>query len=110
GSQVVSLDEEAEEGAETVAARGGPVAELDEEVAEEEEAAVAPGPVREVVREKLIEPAPWGPLPVVFMVPCVIVMFFVGLLGFELIQTSTGYKAPGAITKIVGDLMGQKIR
>jgi hypothetical protein len=62
------------------------------------------------VREKLIEAAPWGPLPVIFMLPCVIVMFVVGLMGFELIQAAAGYKEPGLLTRTIAELIGQKIR
>jgi hypothetical protein len=36
-------------------------------------------------------PADWGPLPAVLLFPTVIVMFFVGLMGFELVQGMWGY-------------------
>ena len=108
GSQVVALDEEsADEAAETIA---GDVAEdLDVQVEEDEEA-VGVGPVREVVREKIIEPAPWGALPTVFMLPCVIVMVMIGIMGFELIQSTAGFKSAGFFTKALGELVGQKMR
>jgi hypothetical protein len=47
---------------------------------------------------------------VVFMLPCVIVMVLVGLLGFELIQSASGYKSPGFLTKAVSEMIGQKIK
>lgn len=113
-SQVVSLDEEADEGSATVATREGQaVAEVDEDfegIDEEGAVAVAGGPVRDVVREKVLQPAPWGPLPVVFMLPTLAIMLVVGLLGFDLIQTSNGYKAPGPVTKAIAELMGQKLK
>jgi len=108
GSQVVALDEEsADEAAETIA---GEVAEdLEVEVEEEEEGAAA-GPVREVVRERLIEPAPWGALPTVFMLPCVVVMILVAIMGFELVQSTAGFKSAGFFTRQIGDIVGMKSR
>jgi hypothetical protein len=121
GSQVVALDEEAvDESAETMA--GDVEIEVDEESAfgdldEEGEAVVeveedeeAVGPVRERIVEKMIEPAPWGAMPVIFMLPCVVIMILVGLMGFELIQSSTGYKQAGFITRTFGELLGQKMK
>jgi hypothetical protein len=128
GSQVVALDEEeADEGAATVAAKrrqgtagadlqaadvdfeqlgeeGAPEIEIEEEA----EAVAAGGPAREVVREKVLKPAPWGALPVVIMLPCVIIMFLVGLMGFEMVQHMTGYQPPGFMTKTIFELLGQK--
>jgi hypothetical protein len=40
----------------------------------------------------------------------VIVMVLVGLLGFELVQSVGGYKAPGFLTKAVAEMIGQKIK
>lgn len=122
GSQVVALDEEADEAAATVAAKGdeleetGPgfsalgEGEVDLESEEEGELVGAGAHVKEVVREKMLEPAPWGVLPVIFMLPCVVVMILVGLIGFELIQTTNGYKSPGFLTKAIGELIGQNIK
>lgn len=110
GSQVVALDEEsADEAAETIAGEIGEELEVQVE-GEEEEEGVGTGPVREVVREKIIEPAPWGALPTVFMLPCVIVMVVVGIMGFELIQSTAGFKSAGFFTKALGELVGQKMR
>lgn len=126
GSQVIALDEEAtDDAAATVAAkpRGKGKSKLaaDEDFAnidldEEGQPALAAddsalaGPVREVVREKLIEPAPWGVLPVIFMLPCVLIMCVVALMGFEMVQSSAGHKDPGFLTKTIADLMGKKIK
>jgi hypothetical protein len=107
GSQVVALDEEAaDEAAETIAG------ELGEEmvIEEEDEEAVGVGPVREVVREKLIEPAPWGALPTVFMLPCVIVMIVVAIMGFELVQSTAGFKSAGFLTRTLHGLVGSNAR
>jgi hypothetical protein len=117
GSQVIALDEEEapetpeEEGAEVaVEEEEGAGDFADVEVEGEEEEAEVTGAVREVVRTEYAKPAPWGALPVVFMLPCVIVMVLVGLMGFELVQSASGYKAPGVLTKAIGDLIGQKIK
>src|SRR5213076_2813921 len=55
---------------------------------------------------KLVPAAPWGAMPVVFMLPCVLVMFVVALLGVELVQSMSGYKSPGVLTRAIGDLLG----
>jgi len=48
-----------------------------------------------------LKPAPWGVLPTLFMFPCLIVMVLLGLLSFELVQSSTGFKPPGLLTTIL---------
>jgi hypothetical protein len=124
GSQVVALDEEEPE---TLIDGEGDVVVDDAQVEEEssdfadfdqdveagaEETGTRPkGKVRveTVVKEKLIEPAQWGILPVVFMLPCVIVMFMVALLGYEMVQTTATLKPPGPFTVAVADMFGQKI-
>jgi hypothetical protein len=112
GSQVVALDDEsADEAAETLAGELGEDLDVEAGVEEDEEEAVGVGgPVREVVRDRIIEPAPWGALPTVFMLPCVIVMIVVGIMGFELVQSTTGFRSAGFLTKALGDLVGQKVR
>jgi hypothetical protein len=101
GSDVVVLDEgEAFPGA----AEGEPGFEqLEGEPGEEVEEEPA-------VREKALPVAPWGALPVVFMLPCVIVLFLVGVMGFELVQSMVGHKPPGMVTKAVGSLLGQNMK
>lgn len=59
---------------------------------------------------KYVRPAPWGVFPVVFMLPCVVVMVLVGLLGFELVQSGNGYRPPGVLTKALADLMELKMK
>ncbi len=130
GSQVVALDEE--EDSETATDdEDGAVADdveveeessdfsaLDQDVevdaeegaevevdADEEEETSAPGKTRTVVKEKLLQPAPWGVMPIVFMLPCVIIMFLVGILGYELLQTSSGARPPGPLTAAIADMM-----
>ncbi|HEV3259342.1 MAG TPA: helix-turn-helix domain-containing protein [Gemmataceae bacterium] len=111
GSQVVALEGEAEadEEAATVArpalAEGEEGDEVDELLGEdigvgaegeeeyEEEAVGAPAAVA--------APAPWGVLPAAFMLPCVLVMFVVALMSFELIHDMWGYRQPYQPTSFV---------
>lgn len=124
GSQVVALDEEesVDEGAQTLAtadfdlpeedADAGGFGDLDVEAdaaepdadAEPEEAAERE--VQVVEKVKLIQPAPWGAMPVVLMLPCVIVMFLVGIMGFEMVQSSNGFRQTGFLTRTFAGLMG----
>ena len=128
GSQVVALDEEGEQ--ETAADDDGAAVVDDVEVEEEssdfadldddvevedddvevEAEAETQGRVRvkTVVEEKLIEPAQWGVMPVIFMLPCVIIMFFAGIIGFEAVQTSAGLRPPGPVTSAFAGIWGQK--
>jgi hypothetical protein len=104
GSQVVALDEEEFEGAE------GDIEAVEEGDIEAEEEVREKVVEREVVRERLIKPAPWGALPVAFMVPCVAIMVVVGIMGWELIQTSSGFKSSGVLTRSIADLAGLKVK
>ncbi len=116
-SQVVALDEEADAAATTRSGDESVLVEVDEgegfgdlDASVEEEGIVEVEGGRTIVKEKLLQPAPWGALPVVFMLPCVIVMVLVGLLGLELVQTGTGYKSPGMLTKAISGMVGQPIK
>lgn len=128
GSQVVALDEEADEVTVTDEEEEAVVddvegdeessdfSDLDQdvdggeegEVEVEDDEAVA-GETRTVVKEKLIPPAPWGVLPVVFMLPCVVIMFLVGILGYEAVQSSAGGKPPGVLTTTIAGWFGEKV-
>lgn len=129
GSQVVALDEEADEGAATIAAKrhpAGAALEAEEDLGFEqlgEESAVADIDIEQEEEDEEIAPAargqkvavavkaaPWGVLPVIVMLPCVVVMFLVGLMGLELVQHMTGYKPPGFLTKAISELVGQKAK
>ena len=106
GSQVVALDEE-----EFEAGEGDLEAVEEGDIEAEEEAEVREKVVeREVVRERWIKPAPWGALPVAFMVPCVAIMVVVGIMGWELIQTSSGFKSSGVMTRAIADMAGLKVK
>ncbi|MSQ94657.1 MAG: DNA-binding protein [Gemmataceae bacterium] len=120
-SQVVALDEE---DAATVADDDAAVVDdveveeessdfsaLDEDVqGDEDDEETAPrGRTETVIKEKLIPAAPWGVMPVIFMLPCVVIMFLVGILGYELVQTSTGLKPPGPLTLAIADILNQPV-
>jgi excisionase family DNA binding protein len=135
GSQVVALEEDSDvdEGAETIARprrqRGAPLLEeqeaedlLEEDMdfgdigtgaeAEEEEEEAAP---RAAVGAAVApaKPAEWGALPTLVMLPCVIVMFLVGLMGYELIHTMWGYHQPTPVSstllKPLAEMFGSKL-
>ena len=108
GSQVVALDEEeADEGAATVAKRRA-------EVAEEAEAGEIDELVGEEAAEEQLEPAAvaapaeWGKLPAILMIPCVLFMGLLAILSFELLHTMWGYNQPykptGAVLKPLADM------
>ena len=63
-----------------------------------------------MLRDRWIKPAPWGPVPVIFMLPCVIVMVLVGIMGWELVQTTSGFKASGMLTRSIADMMNVKVK
>jgi hypothetical protein len=128
GSQVVALDEE---DSETVVDDDAAVvddvdveedssdfSDLDADVQVDDEDAVdvdaeeetaSAGKTRTVIQEKLIPPAPWGVMPIIFMLPCVVVMFLVGILGYELVQTSAGLKPPGPLTQAIAEQLGTPV-
>jgi hypothetical protein len=91
-SEVVAIEEEAvEEDLEPI---------VDETEAEPVRAMAAPA-----------APVEWGPLPVIALIPCTFVMFFVGLMGFELLNSMWGFSSPnrgaGPIVKMVAGLFGE---
>jgi excisionase family DNA binding protein len=97
GSEVVALEDEenADAGASTVARprkkptkKAARVAdEIEEEIAEEDE---EEAPTRRAA--VAAAPANWGVLPALVMMPCVVVMFFVSIMGFEMIRGMWGYR------------------
>ena len=62
-----------------------------------------------VVKAQLLPAAPWGAMPVIFMVPCVVIMFLVGLLAFEMVQSTVSLKPPGPLTVTVASMFGSPI-
>jgi hypothetical protein len=122
GSQVVALDEdEADEGAATAVGRGKPrraaadddVEEIDDLLIEddiEDEEEVAP---RRLAPAASAAPASWGALPVAILGPCVLIMFVVGIMSFELLHGMWGYKTPhkptGFVTKTIAGWFNEKI-
>lgn len=107
GSQVVALEgEEADESSATVSYQKGRAApdegvETEEEVDEllEEEELEDIGEDEELVPRRApavaaAAPTEWGALPVALMAPCVIVMFLLGIMSFELLHNMWGYAQP----------------
>ena len=107
GSQVVALEEDevAEEGAETITGDEGDI-EVDEEEPRSKGRVREKVVIQEVIQDRWIKPAPWGWVPSAVMFPCVIVTILVGIMGFEMVQATTGYKSAGVITKNVSELFG----
>jgi hypothetical protein len=100
GSQVIALEEGeyADDGEQTVTGEYGDVEEeYDEEGAPVREKIV----VEEVIRDRWIRPAPWGILPTVFMLPCTAVMILIGIMTFEMLASSGGFKSSGVLTKAI---------
>ncbi|MBI3821069.1 MAG: hypothetical protein HY289_00140 [Planctomycetes bacterium] len=123
GSQVVALDEEdsaADDGAVVddveVEEESSDFADLDEDVEVEDEdveveaAGETITRTKTIIQEKLIPAAPWGVMPVIFMLPCVVIMFLVGILGYELVGSTVGNKPPGYLTVEIASLLGQKFK
>jgi excisionase family DNA binding protein len=118
GSQVVAVeDEEADDAAATVAApsrarrRAQPADEFEDlegEPAEAVEEEVEPA--RTVIKERVLPPAPWGPVPALFLLPCVLILFAVTLMGYELVQSTAGHKGPGLLTRTIGGLLNDDIK
>ncbi len=100
----VEVDEESSDFADLDA--DGASDDVDVDVDADEEAATEK---EVVVKAQLVPAAPWGAMPVIFMVPCVIIMFLVGLLAFEMVQSTVGLKPPGPLTVAVADMFGSPI-
>ena len=118
GSQVVALDdeEEADPTARTVARSNKrspilaeeeePVDQLIQADEEEETAAELEGEEAAVPRRKAAAaapPAPWGALPALILLPCVVVLLLAGMMGHELIHGMWGYQQPNKVTGFLTD-------
>jgi excisionase family DNA binding protein len=127
-SQVVALEdeEEADDAAATVArakktkskgaqpAAAADEAELELDLEDLEGSAPRKKRAEEEEEEEEVEavaaaPAEWGALPVFLLFPTVIVMFVVGLMGFELIQGMWGYHRPAKVSKLITDSIARQI-
>jgi hypothetical protein len=84
------------------------LADIDDEsaVAEEEEAE-APARRGAPVAAAAAAPAPWGPVPGIFMMVCTVVMLLAGLMGYELINTMVGYQQPGKVSGFLTDSLAK---
>jgi hypothetical protein len=112
-SEVVAIDEEEEPRTRRRRAVGDE--DLDElEAAEDvdlEEAEVRPA--RAPAAAAAAAPAEWGALPAVFLLPCVLVMFLVGMMGWELLHSMWGYHQPykptGGLVRFFAETFGDKL-
>ncbi len=61
--------------------------------------------------EEVVAAAPteWGALPAILLFPTVIVMFLVGLMGFEMVQGMWGYHRPAKVSKLLTDSIARQI-
>src|SRR5262249_51173968 len=66
---------------------------------EEEEEEVRAGPKQYVAAP----PAEWGAMPAIVLLPCVIILFVVGLMGYELVQGMYGFHKGTQLTGLVID-------
>lgn len=136
GSAVVNLDEEeeADAGAATVARVKRPAkkgqkisgfvddeSEVDIDI-EDSAPALKPGrrkPVIDDVDEDESDeverpaaaaaPADWGVFPAIMLIPTVMVLFIVGLMGFELVRGMWGYQRPSPVGKPVIDSIARMV-
>jgi hypothetical protein len=109
GSEVVALEdeEEAEAGASTVARprkKSTKVAKGDEELVDEDDEAVV-APTRAVVAK----PAEWGLLPALVLIPSVLVMFFVTIIGFEMVKSMWGYRQGSTVASPVASWLANTV-
>jgi len=89
GSQVVALEEDEAAPRRRRAADDEDLDELEAADDVEEEEDVRP------VRAAAGEPAEWGVLPALVLIPSVLVMAVVGLMSWELVHSMWGYQQPG---------------
>lgn len=96
-SQVVTIPEEEEDEVAVTRPRRRRVDD-DEEAVIEDEDEVSPGRAAAVAA-----PTQWGALPAILMIPCVILMFLVGLMSFELVRGMWGHQTGNRYTSLVTD-------
>lgn len=110
-SQVVALDEDDEgDSSDTMDGDLDEYDDYEEGDVEEEPEVVERVVVQEVIRDRWVRPAPWGVLPVVFMLPCAVVLVLAGIMGWELVQSGSGFGNSGLLTRSVADMMGLKVK
>ncbi|HKI30356.1 MAG TPA: hypothetical protein VKA46_00595 [Gemmataceae bacterium] len=74
----------------------------DEEAEEQPQRGRPPGPPAVAAA-----PAPWGPVPALVLMPCLIVMLLAGLMGYELINNMLGYQQPGKVSGFLTDSLAK---
>jgi hypothetical protein len=81
---LAEVEEEEDESSVSKALKGAKARRADED--EEEEATATTAGV--------YRPVPWGPVPVIFLLPAFVLMLVGGIMGYELLQTMWGYQQP----------------
>ncbi len=90
GSEVVELPDEVDE-----PSAAEELADVDEDEEEEVRPAAA----------MVAAPPPWGPLPAIILLPCTLIMFFVALMGYELVRGISGYQqTSNPVTRFVAGM------
>jgi hypothetical protein len=93
---------------EVVAIEEDETAEDDLEPIEDEEADARPAAAAAAM---VAAPTAWGPLPIIALMPCTAVMFIVGMMGYELLNSMWGHQTrtpvPGFFVKTVAGMFGE---
>jgi len=92
-----AVEVEEEEDLDDISGSGAKRAVVAEEEEEEAEAVAAAAP------------AEWGPLPAILLFPAVLVLFVVGLMGFELVRGMWGYHRPSPVGKPLIDAIARQV-
>jgi hypothetical protein len=74
---------------------------------EEEEGEAEPQRRAAPVAAAAAAPAPWGPVPALVLMPCLIVMLLAGMMGYELINNMLGYQQPGKVTGFLSESLAK---
>lgn len=101
------MEEEDEEGLD-LGLESGPRRKKGRKAAEEDEYEEEEDEVVGVGTQVAAPPAEWGPLPAILLFPTVIVMFVVGLMGFELVQSMFAYHRPAKVGKPIIDTIARQ--
>ncbi len=109
GSEVVVIEEGADEADETAIRPQLMEGEIEEEAGEEmvaveaeeeEEAALAAAAAE-------AQPVEWGPLPTILLAPAAFVMVLIGFLLFEMLNSVWSYSQPNAVTGQISEMFGK---
>ncbi len=112
GSEVVVIEEGADEADETAIRPQLVEGEMEEEGGEELVAVEAAEEEEEaglVAAAAAAEPVEWGPLPTILLAPTALVMVLVGFLLFEMLSSVWSYTQPNAVTGQISEMFGRML-